>query len=257
MFAGVLSDIQADAAKTEYSIVPSISLSSPSVVDKLTTGFKLPNGVRTSDVDCKVAPCTGKTDAGFSWGTETDAGLTPNVANGYVTVPGFDFSGNCVYSDGSSTYVGKKLVVRYPFVINTSENSGGTNIPTTDGSSGLYDNDVKKYDFNLSGAKANLVTITVTVTGLRKGDNAVVNVTKSGSGKPLRYVVEGNEGGTGTIVAKFQEPGSYTASVVGLSKIYNEMSPQTQTVSGNHTFTFECTPNTDINVSHAESHVQY
>ena len=255
MFAGVLSDIQADAAKTEYIIVPSISLSSPSVVDKLTTGFKLPNGASAT---CKVAPCTGKTDGKFTWGSETDAaGVTASAANSTVTVSGFNFNDNCVYSDGSSTNVGKKLIVRYPFIIDTSTDISGIGIKTTDdSSSGIFDGGNKKGTFDTSDAKADLVTITVTVTGLREGDNAVVNLTKSGSTKSLRYVVVGDADGMGIIDVKFQEPNkSYTASVE-LSRIYNKVDSQTETLSGNHTFNFACTPNLEVNVSHAEAHYQ-
>ena len=255
MFAGVLSDIQADAAKTEYIIVPSISLSSPSVVDKLTTGFKLPNGASAT---CKVAPCTGKTDGKFTWGSETDAaGVTASAANSTVTVSGFNFNDNCVYSDGSSTHVGKKLIVRYPFIIDTSTDISGIGIKTTDdSSSGIFDGGNKKGTFDTSDAKADLVTITVTVTGLREGDNAVVNLTKSGSTKSLRYVVVGDADGMGIIDVKFQEPNkSYTASVE-LSRIYNKVDSQTETLSGNHTFNFACTPNLEVNVSHAEAHYQ-
>lgn len=255
MFAGVLSDIQADAAKTEYIIVPSISLTSPSVVDKLATGFKLPNGASAT---CKVAPCTGKTDGKFTWGSETDAaGVTASAANSTVTVSGFNFNDNCVYSDGSSTNVGKKLIVRYPFIIDTSTDISGIGIKTTDdSSSGIFDGGNKKGTFDTSDAKADLVTITVTVTGLREGDNAVVNLTKSGSTKSLRYVVVGDADGRGTIDVNFQEPNkSYTASVE-LSRIYNKVDSQTETLSGNHTFNFACTPNFEVNVSHAEAHYQ-
>lgn len=253
--ADVIKEFYNDIVADAQTIVPSISLDSPSVKDLFATGFKLPNGASAT---CTVAPCIGKTDGKFTWGSETDdAGVTASAANSTVTVSGFNFNDNCVYSDGSSTNVGKKLIVRYPFIIDTSTDISGIGIKTTDdSSSGIFDGGNKKGTFDTSDAKADLVTITVTVTGLREGDNAVVNLTKSGSTKSLRYVVVGDADGRGTIDVNFQEPNkSYTASVE-LSRIYNKVDSQTETLSGNHTFNFACTPNFEVNVSHAEAHYQ-
>ena len=241
-----------DDAKTKPVITPSISLTSPSVVDKLATGFKLPNGALAT---CTVAPCKGKAGGEYIWGSETvAAGVTASAEYSTVTVSGFNFNDNCVYSDGSSTHVGQKLIVKYPFIIDTSKKTSGNDIETTEkSSSGIFDGE-SKFDFDLSGAKTDLRTITVKVTGLREGDNAVVNLTNS-KNETLRYVVVGDKSGPVTIDVTFQRKGTYTASLE-LSKIYTEQSEKTtQKEDGDETLVFNCTRSTSV--SHAVKHKKY
>ena len=255
----LIEEIKIDVAQTVYVKGPSVELSTDAMVrDVLNSGFNLPQNIKTGDITLQVANCIGKDGSNnYTFDTpKTDSSITASIdkANNKIEVGGFNFSGKYVGVD-SGIGRGQKLIVKYPFIIDTSKNTSGNGIETTDEDySGIFDGG-SKFDFDLSGAKADLRTITVEVNGLREGDNAVVNLTNSNN-ETLRYVVVGDADDRGTIDVKFQRKGTYTASLE-LSKIYSTEKSEMTTLKedGDETLVFNCTRNTSV--SHAVKHKKY
>ena len=220
---------------------------SSTVIDVVSSAFKLPDGASGSTITLQVAKCKAvkSTDTGgsFEYTFEDPVSATskfPDIkakvgnldgdkqfveAEGGKTVQvlGFDFSENYVgedIDDGESTYRGYKLIISFPIEIDP-RNPGGANVATNTEDSGIYfDEDGDgKYDqiggFDIPHAK--IPNLVIKKTGLHKGESATFYVYKleedgSKSQFPIVLVVTQTSDDPSAPCyarAKIQEPGRY------------------------------------------------
>lgn len=111
---------------------PSINLGSTAVLtDNIASNFQAPANV--ADVKVFTADYDGKSK---TFGDKTAFGsATVNVANGAVTVSGFDYSANFVSDTehpGTTGNYGKKLIVEFEITVDRTKTYGGTQ-PTNAG----------------------------------------------------------------------------------------------------------------------------
>lgn len=111
---------------------PSINLGSTAVLtDNIASNFQAPGNV--ADVKVFTADYDGKSKT-FGDKTAFDS-ATVNVANGAVTVSGFDYSANFVSDTehpGTTGNYGKKLIVEFEITVDRTKTYGGTQ-PTNAG----------------------------------------------------------------------------------------------------------------------------
>lgn len=111
---------------------PSIDLGSTAVLtDNIASNFKAP--ANTTDVKVYTADYNGNSKT-FGDKTAFDS-ATVNVANGAVTVSGFDYSANFVSDTehpGTTGNYGKKLIVEFEITVDRTKTYGGTQ-PANDG----------------------------------------------------------------------------------------------------------------------------
>lgn len=220
---------------------------STTVIDVVSSAFKLPDGASGSTITLQVAECKAVKSIDTSGAIEYTfeepvpaTSLSPDIkakvgnldedkkfveAEGGKTVQvlGFDFSENYVgedIDDGGKHPRGYKLIISFPIEIDP-RNPGGANVATNTEDSGIYfDEDGDgKYDqiggFEIPHAK--IPNLVIKKTGLHKGESATFYVYKleeDGSKSQFPIVLVATQTSDDPSApcyarAKIQEPGRY------------------------------------------------
>lgn len=179
---------------------------STSVVDIVSTDFKLPDGIRKQDITAYSVRTTGySSTGGYTWSTTHHADYTNDditiSGNKVVAVKGFDFTKEDTYNDAgtevaeygnwvgprevteggvtTTTYQGEKLIIEIPIVVNQETYQGGYNTPTNTSKSGI----VKNYGTNnpeeiawFPIPKVDFPCISIAKWGLDNGESATFEV---------------------------------------------------------------------------------
>ena len=132
----------------------SSTLTAASVVkDIISPQFTLPAGATADNITLETYQCTGKNGDVYTWsknenamGAEASIGSTDEsnatTKNNQVSVTGFNFSENWVgtetNADGSTTYHGNKLVIK--FTVKPRDGFLGGNSVITNTNAGIYEN---------------------------------------------------------------------------------------------------------------------
>ena len=130
------------------------TLTSDAVVkDIISPQFTLPAGATADNITLETYQCTGKNGDVYTWsknenamGAEASIGSTDEsnatTKNNQVSVTGFNFSENWVgtetNADGSTTYHGNKLVIK--FTVKPRDGFLGGNSVITNTNAGIYEN---------------------------------------------------------------------------------------------------------------------
>ena len=177
------------------------------VIDVVSSDFKLPDGADGSNITLQVAPCTGENETytgsadRYTFGTAVEATsvfgdinalvgtfdtatntFTPEADGKTVQVTGFDFSENYVGIDnneGTPEPHGYKLIIS--FVIEIEEDcAGGSNVDTNTDASGIYvdlDGDGTPEHFaKFDVPVAKIPNIVIIKYGLVKGESATYDI---------------------------------------------------------------------------------
>lgn len=132
----------------------SSTLTAESVIkDIISPQFTLPAGATADNITLETYQCTGKNGDVYTWsknenamGAEASIGSTDEsnatTKNNQVSVTGFNFSENWVgtetNADGSTTYHGNKLVIK--FTVKPRDGFLGGNSVITNTNAGIYEN---------------------------------------------------------------------------------------------------------------------
>ena len=212
-----LSDIFIQIAKetTKDYAFEGLTEEKTTIIDVVSSGFKLPDGANSNQIRLSVAQCTNMTtDGSYEFGepiavpndnfpnVKAEVGvLNKNTGDGgtatvfmeqdggkVVSVTGFDFSANFVgprIKDGQIVnYDGYKLIISFDIEIDPS-NPGGATMNTNTEDSGIYISDEKGNvteieqpvgTFEIPSVK--IPNIVIIKNGLKKGDSAIFHVYK-------------------------------------------------------------------------------
>ena len=142
----------------------SVTLDSSTVIkDVITPYFTLPAGADTSSIKVYTEDYTAENT--FE-NRQNATGVTVTIDGKTIDTTGFDFSTNWVGTEKTNGvvtgYRGKKLIIEIPIVAEP-EFLGGNNVPTNDGTSGVYSGDTVMENFDVPVANVTIPSISVDV----------------------------------------------------------------------------------------------